>query len=224
MYNILNKTISKRGWFTLLALLITICVSAQDIKGVVVDETDLPLIGATVRVKGAQTGATTDLDGKFTVKAGKNATLVISYIGYQTQEVKAQSGKVLSIKLLPDNAMLEEVVVVGYGSMKKNDLTGSVASVASKDIEGFKSSSVMEALGGQVAGVQITQTDGTPGAGFDIKIRGVGTLNGDASPLYIVDGFQVDNIDYLSNSDIESIQILKDASSSAIYGLSLIHI
>lgn len=114
--------------------------------------------------------------------------------------------------------MLEEVVVVGYGSMKKNDLTGSVASVASKDIEGFKSSSVMEALGGQVAGVQITQTDGTPGAGFDIKIRGVGTLNGDASPLYIVDGFQVDNIDYLSNSDIESIQILKDASSSAIYG------
>ena len=218
MYNILNKTISKRGWFTLLALLITICVSAQDIKGVVVDETDLPLIGATVRVKGAQTGATTDLDGKFTVKAGKNATLVISYIGYQTQEVKAQSGKVLSIKLLPDNAMLEEVVVVGYGSMKKNDLTGSVASVASKDIEGFKSSSVMEALGGQVAGVQITQTDGTPGAGFDIKIRGVGTLNGDASPLYIVDGFQVDNIDYLSNSDIESIQILKDASSSAIYG------
>ena len=208
MYNILNKTISKRGWFTLLALLITICVSAQDIKGVVVDETDLPLIGATV--KGAQTGATTDLDGKFTVKAGKNATLVISYIGYQTQEVKAQSGKVLSIKLLPDNAMLEEVVVVGYGSMKKNDLTGSVASVASKDIEGFKSSSVMEALGGQVAGVQITQTDGTPGA--------VGTLNGDASPLYIVDGFQVDNIDYLSNSDIESIQILKDASSSAIYG------
>lgn len=144
--------------------------------------------------------------------------MVISYIGYQTQEVKAQSGKVLSIKLLPDNAMLEEVVVVGYGSMKKNDLTGSVASVASKDIEGFKSSSVMEALGGQVAGVQITQTDGTPGAGFDIKIRGVGTLNGDASPLYIVDGFQVDNIDYLSNSDIESIQILKDASSSAIYG------
>ena len=89
-------------------------------------------------MKGAQTGATTDLDGKFTVKAGKNATLVISYIGYQTQEVKAQSGKVLSIKLLPDNAMLEEVVVVGYGSMKKNDLTGSVASVASKDIEGFK--------------------------------------------------------------------------------------
>ena len=218
MHNTLNISMSKRGWFALLALLITVCVSAQDIKGVVLDETDLPLIGATVRVKGTQVGATTDFDGNFTVKAEKSAILQISYIGYKTQEVKAQPGKVITVKLVPDNAMLEEIVVVGYGSMKKSDLTGSVASVAAKEIEGFKSSSVMEALGGQVAGVQITQTDGTPGSGFDIKIRGVGTLNGNASPLYIVDGFQVDNIDYLANSDIESIQILKDASSSAIYG------
>ena len=118
----------------------------------------------------------------------------------------------------PDNAVLDEVIVVGYGSMKKSDLTGSVASVASKDIEGFKASSVAGALGGQIAGVQITSTDGTPGAGFNINIRGVGTLTGDSSPLYIVDGFEVDNIDNISNSDIESIEILKDASSSAIYG------
>ena len=124
----------------------------------------------------------------------------------------------MNVKMVPDNKTLDEVVVVGYGSMKRGDLTGSVASVASKDIEGYKSSSVMGALGGQIAGVQITQTDGTPGAGFNINIRGVGTLTGDASPLYIVDGFQVDNIDYLSNSDIESIEVLKDASSAAIYG------
>lgn len=97
-------------------------------------------------------------------------------------------------------------------------MTGSVASVASKDIEGFQTSSVAGALGGQIAGVQITSTDGTPGAGFNISIRGVGTLTGDASPLYIVDGFEVSDIDYLSNSDIESIEVLKDASSSAIYG------
>ena len=219
MYNISTKAISKRGWFTLLALIATICVSAQNVKGVVVDETDMPMIGATVMVKGSQTGTTTDFDGNFTIQAQKGSTLVFSYIGYKNQEVKiAQTDKKLNIKMEPDNAVLDEVIVVGYGSMKKSDLTGSVASVAAKDIEEFKSSSVMAALGGQVAGVQITQTDGTPGAGFDIKIRGVGTLNGDATPLYIVDGFQVDNIDYLANSDIESIQILKDASSSAIYG------
>lgn len=219
MHNIFQKTMGKRGWLTLLTLLVTICVSAQNIKGVVVDETNMPMIGTTVMVKGSQTGATTDLDGNFSIKANKGAVLIFSYIGYKNQEVKiTQTTQPLNIKMQPDNAMLDEVIVVGYGSMKKSDLTGSVSSVSSKDIEEFKSSSVMAALSGQVAGVQITQTDGTPGASFDIKIRGVGTLNGDASPLYIVDGFQVDNIDYLANSDIESIQILKDASSSAIYG------
>ncbi len=120
--------------------------------------------------------------------------------------------------MIPDNQTLDEVVVVGYGTMKRSDLTGSVASIAAKDVEGFKTSSVAGALGGQIAGVQITSTDGTPGAGFSINIRGVGTLTGDSSPLYIVDGFEVDDIDYLSNSDIESIEVLKDASSSAIYG------
>lgn len=220
MYNIINKLISKRGWFTLLALLITINLSAQQdlIKGVVTDETNTPLIGSTVMVKGTSNGAVTDLDGKFSIKAKKGNIITITYIGYKNQEIKIGDQKVLNIKLLPDNAMLDEVVVVGYGSMKRADLTGSVASVSAKNVEGFKSSSVMEALGGQVAGVQITQTDGTPGAGFDIKVRGVGTVTGDAAPLFIVDGFQVDNIDHLANSDIESIEILKDASSSAIYG------
>lgn len=219
MYNKTNKTVSKRGLFTLLALCLTICISAQNlIKGTVIDETDTPLIGATVMVKGTTSGTTTNLDGLFNITVKKNDVLTISYIGYTTQEVKVQGQKTFTIKLVPDNAMLDEVVVVGYGSMKRGDLTGSVASVSAKNVEGFKSGSVMEALGGQVAGVQITQTDGTPGSGFDIKIRGIGTVTGDASPLYIVDGFQMDNINYLSNSDIESIEILKDASSSAIYG------
>lgn len=219
MYNKTNKTVSKRGLFTLLALCLTICISAQNlIKGTVIDETDTPLIGATVMVKGTTSGTTTNLDGLFNIAVKKNDVLTISYIGYTTQEVKVQGQKTFTIKLVPDNAMLDEVVVVGYGSMKRGDLTGSVASVSAKNVEGFKSGSVMEALGGQVAGVQITQTDGTPGSGFDIKIRGIGTVTGDASPLYIVDGFQMDNINYLSNSDIESIEILKDASSSAIYG------
>ena len=220
MYKTTYHTLSKRGYITLLALLVSIITFAQGVtvKGTVLDENQEPLIGATVQVKGESTGAAADLDGNFTLKAKKNATLVVSYIGYLTQEVRLQGKTQVTIQLTPDSKTLDEVVVVGYGTMKKSDLTGSVASVASKDIEGFQASSVAGALGGQIAGVQITSTDGTPGAGFNISIRGVGTLTGDASPLYIVDGFEVSSIDHLSNSDIESIEVLKDASSSAIYG------
>ena len=221
MYNInFIKSISARGWFTLLTLILTISIYAQNttLKGVIVDETDTPLIGATVQVKGTSTGSITDFDGNYTIKANKGAVITFSYIGYKTQEIKFTGQPTVNIKMVPDNQTLDEVVVVGYGTMKRSDLTGSVASIAAKDVEGFKTSSVAGALGGQIAGVQITSTDGTPGAGFSINIRGVGTLTGDSSPLYIVDGFEVDDIDYLSNSDIESIEILKDASSSAIYG------
>ncbi len=221
MYNInFIKSISARGWFTLLALILTISLYAQNatLKGVIVDETDTPLIGATVQVKGTSTGSITDFDGNYTIKANKGAVITFSYIGYKTQEIKFTGQPTVNIKMVPDNQTLDEVVVVGYGTMKRSDLTGSVASIAAKDVEGFKTSSVAGALGGQIAGVQITSTDGTPGAGFSINIRGVGTLTGDSSPLYIVDGFEVDDIDYLSNSNIESIEILKDASSSAIYG------
>lgn len=219
-YNSIVNTLSKRGYLTLLALLMTFTTFAQQItvNGVVLDETDTPLIGATIQVKNTQKGVITDFDGKFSIKANSNATLVVSYIGYQNQEIKLKGQKNLNLKLIPDNAMLDEVVVVGYGSMKKSDLTGSVSSVAAKSIEGFKTGSVVEALGGQIAGVQITQSDGTPGSGFDIKIRGIGTVNGDSSPLFIVDGFEVSDIDYLANSDIESIEVLKDASAAAIYG------
>ena len=221
MYSInFIKSISVRGWFTLLTLILTISLYAQNatLKGVIVDETDTPLIGATVQVKGTSTGSITDFDGNYTIKANKGAVITFSYIGYKTQEIKFTGQPTVNIKMVPDNQTLDEVVVVGYGTMKRSDLTGSVASIAAKDVEGFKTSSVAGALGGQIAGVQITSTDGTPGAGFSINIRGVGTLTGDSSPLYIVDGFEVDDIDYLSNSDIESIEILKDASSSAIYG------
>lgn len=213
-------TLSKRGYITLLALLVSIITFAQGVtvKGTVLDENKEPLIGATIQVKGENNGVAADLDGNFTLKVKKNATLVVSYIGYLTQEVRLQGKTQITVQLTPDSKTLDEVIVVGYGTMKKSDLTGSVASVASKDIEGFQTSSVAGALGGQIAGVQITSTDGTPGAGFNISIRGVGTLTGDASPLYIVDGFEVSDIDYLSNSDIESIEVLKDASSSAIYG------
>lgn len=217
--HIISRAFGLRGVLTLLALMVTLAVAAQNkITGTVVDDANMPAIGANVIVKGSTQGASTDLKGNYTLTVKKGDVLVFSYLGYKSQEVAVHSQTRIDITLESDANVMDEVVVVGYGATKRSDLTGSVASVSAKDVEGFKSGSVMEALSGQIAGVQITSTDGTPGAGFDIKVRGVGSVNGDTSPLYIVDGFQMDNIDYLSNSDIESIEVLKDASSSAIYG------
>ena len=219
MYNMITRTSCQRGFITLLAVIMSISIYAQNIvKGTVVDETDLPLIGATVMIKGASGGTITDIDGNFSISVKKGEIITISYIGYKTQEIKYSNQQKIVVKMVPDSKALDEVVVVGYGSMKRSDLTGSVSSIAAKDVKEFQSSSVLGALGGQIAGVQITQSDGGPGSGFNINIRGVGTMTGDASPLFIVDGFEVDNIDNIANADIESMEFLKDASSSAIYG------
>lgn len=207
-----------------IALIFIICLIslpafAQNvISGIVKDESGAPLIGAGVLQKGTTNGVVTDADGKYSITAPKNAILEFSYISYSTQEITVGGRKVIDVQLFPDNKMLEEVVVIGYGSMKRSDLTGSVASVSEKSLRNFKTGTVMEALGGQIAGVNITSSDGTPGAGFDVKIRGVGTVNGSYAPLFIVDGFEVDNLDYLANQDIQSVEVLKDASASAIYG------
>ena len=211
----------KKAAIVLLTMFLAISAYAQELtlNGTVLDENNQPLTGAGVMVKGTTNGEVTDLDGKFTIWLNKKGVdITVSYIGYKTYEFRYGGQDNITIRLEPDTELLEEIVVVGYGTMKKSDLTGSVASVSSDAIEGYQVSSIAGALGGQIAGVQITQTDGTPGASVNINIRGVGTLNGDNSPLYIVDGFQVDNIDWLSNSDIESIEVLKDASSAAIYG------
>ncbi len=211
----------KRLLVSMLLMVLSLTVSAQKnitVEGVVYDETDQPLTGAGVIQAGTQNGAVTDIDGKFTLKVPKDAILTFSFIGYRNQDIPVGNRTSVIVRMEPDNTVLDEVVVVGYGTMKRSDLTGSVASVNSKSIESFKTASVMEALGGQIAGVNITAADGTPGGGFDVKIRGVGTLNGESAPLYIVDGFEVANIDFLANQDIQDIQILKDASASAIYG------
>ena len=195
------------------------CSFAQDmVQGVVVDEAGEPLVGVTVKPKVGNGGTITDLDGVFMLPKMKNKVYVFSFIGYKTMEVRLTTQKGQRVVMLPDNKTLNEVVVVGYGNMKRSDITGAITSVNEQRIRNFKTGSVVETLGGQMAGVQVTASDGTPGAGFDIKIRGVGTVNGDSSPLYIVDGFEVSNIDYLANSDIASIDVLKDASASAIYG------
>lgn len=219
------KKINKRFVLSLLWVAVLMTAAAgtafgqeRTIAGNVSDDRGEPVIGATVVVKGTSVGTVTAAEGTFRIQAKTGDVLVVSFLGYSTVEVSVGAASTYGVTLKSDDIFVEEVVVVGYGTSRVNDLTGSIASVSGKEIEGFKSASVIEALGGKVAGVQITSADGTPGAGFDIKIRGIGTLTGDASPLFIVDGFQVDNIDYLSNSDFESINFLKDASASAIYG------
>lgn len=154
MYKPTYHTLSKRGYITLLALLVSIITFAQGItvKGVVIDETDIPLIGATVQVKGGQAGAATDLDGNFTLTVNKNATLVVSYIGYLTQEVKVQGKNQLTIKLVPDSKTLDEVVVVGYGTQKKVNLTGTVSAVTSEDLMNKPVMSTAQAIAGLAPG------------------------------------------------------------------------
>ena len=220
LMNIIVNHIRKAG-LLMAALLMTAALFAQDrivVKGVVSDENGQPLIGAGVMEKGTTNGAVTDIDGNYTLEVSADGVLTFSYISYKSQEMNVNGKAVINMQLFPDNTLLDEVVVIGYGTVKKSDLTGSVSSVSAKSIDDFKTSSVVEALGGQLAGVQITQSDGTPGSSFDIKIRGVGTVNGDSSPLIIVDGFEVSSLDFVSNQDIQSIDVLKDASAAAIYG------
>ena len=188
------------------------------VSGVVTDENGEPLPGASVVVEETKNGQITDIDGKYKIRAYSNQNLVFSFIGFKNQSFMARSNRTLNVALQPDTKLLDEVVVVGYGTMKRSDLTGSVSSVSAKAIENFTTPSVANALGGMIAGVNVTSYDGAPGTGFDIKIRGVGTVTGDSSPLYIVDGFEVSDIDYLATQDIKSIEVLKDASACAIYG------
>ena len=187
------------------------------IKGTVNDEAGGPIIGATVKVQGSQKGAITDLDGKFSVEAASNATITISYVGYVTQNVKVAGKSNLTIVLKEDNTTLNDVVVIGYGVQRKSDLTGSVASVKADDIKNLSTADAAAALQGKVSGVNVL-TNGSPGSGADIRVRGYSSNSENISPLYIVDGLQVKSIQYLDPQLIESIEILKDAASAAIYG------
>ena len=192
----------------------------QGVSGTVKDASGEPLIGVSVKVKGTNLGAVTDFDGKFklaNVKPG--SILVFSYIGYTSKEVKVGSKQTpIVVTLSEDTKALDEVVVIGYGTVQKRDLTGSVASVKSKELANIPVANVTEALTGKLAGVNITTTEGSPDAEMKVRVRGGGSLSQDNSPLYIVDGFPVASISDISPTEIESIDVLKDASSTAIYG------
>lgn len=211
-------------WKTML-LLMVLCVGlparAQNItvNGVVEDSAGEPMIGATVLVDGSKDGVATDFDGNFTIKCAPNAKLHVSYIGYKPQTIEVNGQTNIKVVLLEDSEALEEVVVIGYGGTRaRRDLTGSVGSVSGVKLAAVPVTSAAVALQGKVAGVQVTTVDGQPGADINIRVRGATSVTQANDPLYIVDGFQVDNINDIPPADIQSIDILKDASLTAIYG------
>ena len=188
------------------------------IKGTVKDVSGDPIIGASVKVQGAKGGTITDFDGNFSLQADNNATLVITYIGYTSETIKVNGRNNLSITLKEDAQTLNDVVVIGYGVQKKSDLTGSVASVKAEDLKHRSTTDAAAALQGKAAGVQILNSSGKPGQGASIRVRGYSSNSSNIGPLLIVDGLQVSSIQYLDPSMIESMEVLKDAASAAIYG------
>ena len=188
------------------------------VKGVIKDGNGEPIIGATVRVKGHESNGTiSDLDGNFSLEVSPGDELEVSYVGYSTKLIKTGNSSSLSVVMKEDNKALGEIVVIGYGTQRKADLTGSVANVDATKLNTQSNSTIGQALQGKIAGVDIVSQGGQPGSGSRIMVRGIGTLN-NASPLYIVDGMYMSSIDHINPSDIQSIDVLKDASSAAIYG------
>ena len=214
------KSLEKPLVFLFLLCLFPLGAMAQSVvKGTVNDEAGEPIIGATVKVQGSNDGAITDFNGNFSVQAASNATLNVSYVGYVAQTIKVNGRSNITIVLKEDAQVLNDVVVIGYGTMKKSDISGSVATINKEQMERKVPVNVAQALQGAAAGVMVTNQDGAPGTKSAIRIRGIGTINGDASPLYVVDGVQVGtNADFVNPADIESIEVLKDASATAIYG------
>ncbi len=223
----MEKIKNIRLTLVMLLLFVATVASAQvTITGTVNDDIGEPVLGATVREKGTKSAAVTDIDGNFTIQvASANATLTITYIGFQDEVVKLGGRRHVVVDLRQDAQMLDEMVVVGYGVMKRSDLTGSVSSIDEKAIKQGVNTSLEQAMQGRIAGVQVTQNSGAPGGGISVQIRGVNSLNGN-EPLYVIDGIAVsgntdDNTSVLASinpSDITSIEVLKDASATAIYG------
>ncbi|MEL7119012.1 MAG: TonB-dependent receptor [Bacteroidota bacterium] len=213
--------IKKYALFFLFTVFGSIGLLAQSgtVTGKVLDADGAEMIGANIVVKGTTMGTAVDIDGSYSIEVPdlQNTILVITYTGYQPQEITVNGRTTIDITLELATNMVDEIVVVGYGTQRKSDLTGSISSVKAEEITRIATGNVAQALQGKVAGVQITPSSGRPGAGAVVRIRGIGTFN-DASPLFVVDGMLLDDIDFLNPNDIASIEVLKDASATAIYG------
>lgn len=207
----------KHSVLTMMLCIFWLCTNAQQltVTGTVTDSNDNPLIGAAVAVEGTQNGVITDINGNYSIQVGANQTLKFSYVGYQEQAVKVEGRSVIHVKL-QEGALLDEVVVIGYGTVKKSHLTGSVASVSGKELQANVARNASAALQGRIAGVTVSAANGQPGEGLNINVRGISSLS-TTSPLYVIDGVYGD-INMVDPSDIQSIEVLKDASAAAIYG------
>lgn len=224
-----SKVLKRTLGLVVLMCMLPFGLHAQNItiKGTV-SAADGPIIGATVKVKGAQGGVVTDFDGNYSISAQSNATLVFSYVGYVTKEVKVGGKRLIDVTLEEDETLLNEVVVVGYGTMRKSDLTGAVTQVDNKAFEKSVSTSIDQVLQGRAAGVQIQANTGTPGGSSTIRIRGTNSLNASSQPIFVIDGVIIDSdggddgnsnpLAGINPSDILTMDILKDASATAIYG------
>ena len=210
----------------LVCLISPMAAFSRTLNGVVISATDdEPLIGATVAVNGTKTATVTDLEGNFSISVEDGQSIKVSYVGFESTEIKIKGQAQVTVRMKEDSQMLEDLVVVGYGTMKRSDITGSVASVGEEDIKRSVITSADQALQGRVAGVQVTQNSGSPGGGISVAIRGVNSLNGN-EPLYIIDGVAIDGqtngnssaLSSINPSDIVSMEVLKDASATAIYG------
>jgi len=225
-HNALNKFYVKFNLLGLLLLALWLPITAATphnnaletikVSGTVVDETNQPLPGVSVRVKNTKTGVSTNVDGKFTISVEEGSTLVFSFVGYTSQEVTV-TGPALNIKLAPQSNILNEVVAIGYQTVRKSDFTGAIASVKADELN-LSAPTIGQALVGKVAGVQVQQTSGAPYQSTKITVRGVGSINASSDPLYVIDGYPAGNDLFINTEDIESIDILKDAASAAIYG------
>ena len=194
--------------------------SSNTITGTVSDANGEPLVGVNIVVEGTETGTVTDLEGSYSISVADGATLVFSFLGYTPRKVVVEDQSIIDVSLEEEISALDEVVVIGYGTQRRADLTGSVSQVGSREINSFPSTNVLQSLSGRAAGVQVSQTTGAPGAGLNVRIRGTNSIQGSNEPLYVVDGFPIfgSNPTVLNNTDIESIEVLKDASATAIYG------
>lgn len=204
---------------SLIFLLSSFELVAQTVRGTVTDAIDgSTLPGVSIQIKGTTQGTTTDINGRYEITVGEGAILVFSFTGMLTEEVVVGNQTLIDIAMSMDVATLQEIVVVGYGTVRRRDITGSVASVRGDELQAIPVSNIEQALTGKLAGVQVVTTEGSPDADVLIRVRGGGSITGDNTPLYIVDGFPVESISDISPADIESIDVLKDASSTAIYG------
>nr|WP_315132313.1 TonB-dependent receptor [uncultured Flavobacterium sp.] len=215
--------LSKLLIFCFLSVLFSVYGQAQDvsIKGKVIDESGLPIPGVIILIKGTTKGASSDFDGNFEIKAASNGTLVFSYLGYTSIQEPINGRTNINVKLRAETQSLQEVIVnVGYGTQKKKNLTNAVSTVKSDVFENRPILSVAQAIQGNAAGVNVVQTSGKPGASFDVRIRGLSSINSENSPLYVVDGIQTKDISGINTEDIVDLSILKDATATAIYGVN----